>query len=145
MVEYDIEAKLVGRTFTIETKFDLYESLSGNIAIEFHNPKVGKPSGINATKADLWVHVVKDGTGYQAWVARVDKLKEYIRTHKPHRVIDRGGDNNASIYLYRRETLFPAVFRRIDDVPASERAAQLCSMLGLPASKPTPVRMSYVF
>ena len=49
--------KLLGKINTYEVKTDLKYSTTGNIAIETRYK--GELSGINATKADMWVEVIK--------------------------------------------------------------------------------------
>ena len=109
---FDLEVTLSNRVFTIESKYDVYEAKSGNIAIEFFNPRSDKPTGIDATKADLWVHVLTNPT--QAWVTKTGTLRRYIREIKPLRVIGCGGDSNASILLYERKKILPAIFHQLD-------------------------------
>ena len=53
--------------FTVEVKYDEMQAKTGNIAIEIYNPKSGKPSGLTATKANLWCQVLKDST----WITSV--------------------------------------------------------------------------
>jgi hypothetical protein len=98
--------------FTSEVKFDLYAARSGNIAIEFYNPKKGKPSGIGITKADLWFQVIPP---LNVWVTTVKRLKQYLEEKKPHKIVSCGGDDNASLFLYRKEKIFADIFQRIDD------------------------------
>jgi Holliday junction resolvase len=108
---FDIVASHGNSTFTLEVKYDVYSERSGNIAIEFNNSRKVKPSGINATTADLWVQVTpKQGS----WFTSVAKLKEYISTHKPFRTIISGGDGNADMYLYKADEILPAIFIRCD-------------------------------
>ncbi len=113
LVEYDIEVDLPGGPATIESKFDLFCARSGNIAIEFFNPKQGKHSGIGATKADLWIHTIT--SPLSAWMTSVVDLKNFIATVKPHRVVTCGGDDNSSMYLYKKDLIFSEVFERIDE------------------------------
>jgi hypothetical protein len=114
-------------TFMSEIKFDLYAARSGNIAIEFYNPKQGKPSGIGVTQAHLWFHVITKPMSI--WVTSVCKLKKYMEENKPHRVVECGGDNNASIYLYKQDVIFNAIFHRIDECPALELGDILLKLL----------------
>lgn len=111
--EYDIEIFFEEKSVMIEAKFDLYCARSGNIAIEFFNPKLGRPSGIGHTKADLWIHVISQPMS--VWVTSVTKLKQFITSNKPHRVITCGGDDNSSMYLYKKDIIFDTIFKRIDE------------------------------
>ena len=126
--DFDLEAVLNRRTFTLESKFDLYESRSGNIAIEFFNPKSGRPTGIDATKADLWVHVLTNPM--TAWATNVASLRRYIREHDPARVVDCGGDANAAMLLYERKVIFKDIFIRLDDLSSASLRRTLLKLLG---------------
>jgi len=66
---------------------------TGNICIE--SESYGKPSGIKATEADMWVHnLTVDNELICSLVFPVEKLKE-ILPKLPQRSV-MGGDNNAS-------------------------------------------------
>ena len=94
-------------TFTIEVKNDLYAAKSGNIALEFWNSRKNKAAGIEATKADLWAHIIP-GSG--VWITSVKKLKDYVAGHPSFRTIFSGGDGNADMYLYKMDEILPAIF-----------------------------------
>jgi hypothetical protein len=113
--------------FLSEIKFDLYAARSGNIAIEFFNPKKGKASGIGITKAHLWFHIVTKPMS--VWVTSVKLLKKYIEGNKPHRIVECGGDDNASIYLYKQDAIFNAIFHRIDECPSEKLVEILLTLL----------------
>lgn len=106
-----------------EVKFDKMSESTGNLAVEVFNPKSDKPSGIMATMSDFWVFCF--GNPIQIWVSEVDALKSYINDNKPFRVIDVGGDNNASLYLYKRDELLNQCFMRIDNMDLDELKSYL--------------------
>jgi hypothetical protein len=108
---------VVADHLTVEVKFDEYEQKSGNVAIEVFNPRLGKPSGLTATEAFLWAHVLADGV---VWITTVTALKKYLDKHNPDRIIERGGDNNATLYLYPSCEILPDVFHRIDDLTGAQ-------------------------
>lgn len=85
----------------IEVKYDIMSAKTGNLAIEFFNSKKGTASGISATSAMYWAHVVlnTDGTN-SIYLALVSKLKEWIQNNKPLKTVTHGGDDNASLYIY---------------------------------------------
>lgn len=112
--EYGQAEKL---SFTTEVKFDEYENRSGNVAMEVYNPRSGNPSGITATKAFFWAHVLVNSV---IWVTPVEKLKDYLDNHEPSRIIDRGGDNNATLWLYPSDQLLPEAFTQIDTMTVDE-------------------------
>lgn len=126
--DYDLTGKLNKRPFTIESKYDLYESRSGNIAIEFFNPKSGRPTGIDATKADLWIHVLDKPM--TVWATSVATLRRYIREHDPVKVVDCGGDANAAILLYKRQEIFKDIFHRLDGLKPIPLRTLLVKLLG---------------
>tara|TARA_R110000824_G_scaffold268532_1_gene457157 strand:+ start:653 stop:1150 length:498 start_codon:yes stop_codon:yes gene_type:complete len=96
--------------FTVEVKYDEMQAKTGNIAIEIYNPKSGKPSGLTATKANLWCHVLQDS----AWITSVEKLKKFCEDTAPFKSFNSVGDGNASILLYKTEDILE-IFERIDE------------------------------
>ena len=111
--DWDLSAAQLGtgyEVFTVEVKYDEMQAATGNIAIEVYNSKSDKPSGLSATKADLWCHVLKDSV----WITSVKKLKEFCKEHKPLRRVGAAGDGNASILLYKTEDILE-IFERIDE------------------------------
>lgn len=118
-VLWDISFHLFGnseKTHTIEVKNDVYALRSGNIAVEMFNPKSAKPSGLSATKADLWVFMV----GAEIWITRTDTLRKFVEDNKPFRIIDSGGDNNAYLYLYKKDAILDTIFHRLDNLEKKE-------------------------
>ncbi len=110
--DWDLSAVQPGtgcEVFTVEVKYDEMQSETGNIAIEIYNTKLGKPSGLSATKADLWCHVLKGST----WITSVDKLKKFCEEVSPFKSLNLAGDENASILLYKTEDILE-IFERID-------------------------------
>ena len=80
------------KTCEVKTERDKWAQ-TGNICIE--SESYGKPSGIAATEADLWVHnLTVDNELVCSLVFPVEKLKE-ILPKLPQRSV-MGGDNNAS-------------------------------------------------
>lgn len=98
-IKYDLECEY----FTIEVKNDIYAAKSGNLAIEFFNSKSNKPSGIMATEADFWVHLACGSIFF----CLVSELKEFLDNNTPDRIIQKGGDGNASLMLYVLESMCP--------------------------------------
>jgi hypothetical protein len=80
------------KTCEVKTERDRWAQ-TGNICIE--SQSYGKPSGIEATEADLWVHnLTLDNELICSLVFPVDKLKEILPQLPKKSVM--GGDNNAS-------------------------------------------------
>lgn len=98
---------------TTEVKFDEREATSGNLAVEVYNPRLGKPSGLTVTKAFFWCYVLAD---LAVWITPVKVLKVYVDNNPPARIIDRGGDGNATLYLYVSSVILAEVFYRIDNM-----------------------------
>lgn len=116
---YDISALLIDETtdaelaeFTIEVKNDIYALKSGNVAIEVFNPKSEKLSGLSATGADIWAHIL----GEEVWFTSPKRLSTFIGIQEPVRIIAKAGDGNATIYLYRKDLILPAIFVRVDNL-----------------------------
>lgn len=127
MIEWDLKVNLNGRPVLIETKFDQMEAKTGNIAIEYYNTKQGKPSGIAATKSDLWAVVLQNPL--TAWLANTQVLLHYFKTTKCLRDIACGGDDNAAMKLYARDSILEAVFHRIDDLSSADLVSLLVTLV----------------
>lgn len=105
----DIENCVTVSEFTIEVKNDKYALRSGNIAVEIFNPKSKKESGLTVTQAELWAVMVGD----EFWICNTARLRRFVDEEKPHRIVDVGGDNNATMLLYKKEHIF-TIFHRVD-------------------------------
>lgn len=80
------------KTIEVKTERDKWAS-TGNICIEVECYK--KPSGINSTEADVWVHnLVNNGRHIASLVLPTPVLKEVLSNVSSRTVM--GGDNNAS-------------------------------------------------
>jgi len=119
--EWDVKSTYGQACITTEVKYDAYEKKSGNVAIEVFNPRLGRPSGVTATKAFFWAHVLFDGA---VWLTPVSTLKEYIDNSAPGRIIDIGGDKNATLWLYPSKEILPGAFARRHNV--HRRIASVC-------------------
>jgi len=107
---FDILAIINKEEVTLEVKFDIYANKSGNIAIETFNPKTGKPSGLGITKADLWVHITD-----QPYVTTVKRLKKFVEDTPPFRTIACGGDDNATLLLFKADIILDEIFVPLSD------------------------------
>ena len=127
--DWDLSVSQLGtgyEVFTVEVKYDEMQAKTGNIAIEIYNPKSGKPSGLTATKANLWCHVLQDS----AWITSVEKLKEFCEDTPPFKSFNSVGDGNASILLYKTEDILK-IFERIDRCQKTELHQKISLLLGL--------------
>ncbi len=111
--EHDLTCKVGKTKFKCEVKFDVMAQKTGNVAIEIHNTKKDKPSGLEATKADIWVHILLDGDNKVGYVASVKKLKEFCGSTEPLKKIVAGGDKNANLLIYKCDVILPGVFHRV--------------------------------
>lgn len=101
-----------------EIKYDVMSDRTGNLAVEYFNPKSMKPSGVTITQSDFWVYCL--GAASELWISSVEDLRNFIKEEKPHRLVDVAGDSNASLMLYRKEHLLQGVFRRLDSISDQE-------------------------
>lgn len=122
-LEYDLNI-LTPLQFTVEVKYDIYEQKSGNLAIEIWNSKQNKRSGLSATTANIWCHVLSSGV----YIANTILLREWVDNHSPLRIIDKGGDNNATLLLYNSEYILKEIFYQLDNLDI-ESGTQLIQRL----------------
>lgn len=119
-LEHDLVCK-IGRTkFTCEVKFDVMAQRTGNIAIEYHNTKKDTPSGLNATKANIWAHLIYDDSNKVVFVTSVAKLRDFCSKNTPKRVIKNGGDKNANLLLFECDVILPSIFHRIENIESDK-------------------------
>lgn len=115
-VKHDILVKY-NKDFRIEVKYDLYSAKSGNVAIEFYNPKTGNNSGVAITEAELWAHIINNGES--VWLTSVKKLKNFMGKTQG-RIIPTAGDGNAALCLYKIEDIMPVIFYEIKNISKEE-------------------------
>ncbi len=114
---YDIIVQLSPKKkIYVESKFDMMCCQTGNVCIEYHNCLKDKPSGINITKAHIYSYTILDMGNPTVWFANVAKLKNFLNTVTPFKTINKGGDGNASLYLYKYEIILDAVFERMENL-----------------------------
>ena len=106
---------LVDENFRVEVKNDLMSGKTGNIAIEYRNSRKDSPSGIEATKADYWVHIVYVAGEQQVLLTRTSSLLKFTKEVKPKKTIASGGDGNADLYIYSITDIVGSLFVRIDN------------------------------
>jgi len=71
---YDISSK--SGEHRIEVKFETTPIRTNNVALEYWNTDFDKPSGVLATDANLWVHIVKDEKGFTAYEYDINILRK---------------------------------------------------------------------
>lgn len=107
---YDIKVK--GATFEVKTDAKAFHT--NNIGIEFECYE--KQSGIFATQADYWVHIIpQEGI---LFFFNVKELKKYIRINYDTLKKVYGGDDNASrIFLFNYKNLILPHKKIITSIP----------------------------
>ena len=95
---------LQDKKIEVKSERDVWQK-TGNIAIEYES--YGKPSGINATESDYWLHNLCIGEDICATIVfDTTSLKRIINNLDYKRSVS-GGDNNASrMYLLNLQKLF---------------------------------------
>jgi hypothetical protein len=114
--DYDLLCEYGRKKFTCEVKYDYMAEKTGNLAIEVNNCRANKPSGINVTKADLWVHIILQDGKKTMWATTVANLKKFIKKTKPLRKVTAAGDGNADLLLYKADEILDPLFVRLDNV-----------------------------
>lgn len=117
-VGWDFEAQKDTSILTFEVKWDKMSDITNNIAIEYFNPKRNSGSGITVSTADFWIYCF--GNPLEIHAVSLKFLKEYVDRNPPFKLIQVGGDNNASLMLYKKDTLISELFWRIDNIDENE-------------------------
>lgn len=107
--DYDIWCEFDGFRWTFEVKNDVMSLRTDNLALEFFNSKSNKESGITITKADFWVYTF----GHEMegiWVGKVERIRDYIQTRKPKKIMYSVGDGNADIMLFDKQAFLKDLF-----------------------------------
>ncbi len=79
--------------FSVEVKWDKRAQETGNLYFEIRNTRRDEPSGVAATTADYWCHVIGDGD--RALLVGVRRLREILRTGGFRMVTTRAEDSNS--------------------------------------------------
>jgi hypothetical protein len=109
---YDLEVLGQGGTRHVEVKWDRRASRSGNLYFEVENTRQRRPSGVMATGADLWCHVL--GEGARALLIGVPRLREFLGRGRFRSVNTGGADSNSrGLLVPLAEALRCADFREI--------------------------------
>ena len=119
--KYDIGSEIQNQDKDMvlwECKLDLMSEKTQNLAIEYYNPLSNKPSGLMSTLADMWVFAFKNPL--ELWYCTVQELKSYLEQNSPKRVVQVGGDSNASLLLYSRDLLCETLFQRLDNLDSAQ-------------------------
>lgn len=119
---WDLDCVIGKKKFKVEVKYDVMAQKTGNLAIEFYNSKSLKPSGIDATKAHIWAHVIQDDTNKTMWIASVKQMKLFIKDNTPFKTLNDVGDNNACIHLYKDSDMLSVVLHRFETLDETDAA-----------------------
>lgn len=91
---YDLHVIPPGKPgFSVEVKWDKRAAETGNLYFEVENTRRRQPSGIAATPADYWCHVI--GGGDEALLASVTRMRELLKVRRFKDVHTRGADSNS--------------------------------------------------
>lgn len=85
-----------GDELKIEVKADRLAYKTGNICIEFECNN--KPSGIETTKADIYMYYIINGNNY---CIPVNIIKDYINDNKYIRIVKGGDRYMSNMYLFK--------------------------------------------
>ncbi len=105
--DYDIAANFKGKRLTYEVKYDAQayywmrkrKAECINLYLEFRNTNKDKPSGIEMSKANYYVYIVKDEITV-AFIFDTNKLREHLlNSDYPTAGNSANGDNNALGYI----------------------------------------------
>lgn len=121
----DLEVVVDGRWLSVEVKFDKMAAKTGNLAIEYYKPIKKSDSGLAATTADLWVYVLR--YPLSAYIIPVQELKQFVSNTNPAKIMERVGDGNASILLYKLDVILPH-FYSLSETSSKERKNLLRNM-----------------
>ncbi len=115
--DYDLTVKMGKVEFTIECKYDVMSLKTGNLAIEYFNSKSNTASGITVTKSDIWVQLIpeKNSQNILAYAISTSKLRCFIESVQPFKIVVGKGDGNSDMMIYRMDAIIPE-FSRFDNV-----------------------------
>ena len=96
------------KTAEVKTEKDKWKK-TGNICIEYES--YGKPSGIEATESDVWIHNLTDNDKFiLGFIIPTETLKKIYKQGYPVT----GGDHNASkIYLLKIRELVDKILQEV--------------------------------
>lgn len=109
LTQHDINLTIDNKIYRCEVKYDIKALKTKNLAIETHNTKQDKPSGIFA-ESDLLFYVLSDNS---IFVTTTKKIRNFIVVNPPDRIVEYAGDGNARIYLYTLTQILPQVFYKL--------------------------------
>lgn len=116
LIEYDMSIIMDKLSFTAEVKYDAMARKTRNLAIEYHNSRQDKPSGIYATTADVWIQIIPFPDDIvHAYAVNTKKLIKFTEDNEPHKHFVAAGDGNASLRIYKMVDILP-IFSRFDNI-----------------------------
>jgi len=119
LIEFDMTVQMDELDFKVECKYDLMARKTKNLAIEYHNSRQDKPSGITATTSDIWVQVIPFANDeIHAYAINTQKLLEFTEKTEPYKHFTAAGDGNACLKIYKIDHILP-LFKRFDNITQS--------------------------
>jgi hypothetical protein len=118
---HDLSFRLDDSEFFAEVKFDRMAASTGNIALEYWNCRSDQESGLLATRSHLWVHVLP--SPLCVYAAGTGGLRKFVGETPPLRRVERAGDGNANLLLYRARDILPPIFVGLDVTTPDELPA----------------------
>lgn len=100
--------------YKVEVKFDSLSENTGNVAIEFSS--MDKPSGIEVTIANDWLHIFKYQNKWVYVLVPVSTLRAFIRSNEQFLPVTNGGFKNYSKMILIPKNIMANNFGVIDIV-----------------------------
>jgi len=98
---YDLHVISPDKTgFSVEVKWDKRAEETGNLYFEIENTRRGEPSGLAATEADVWCHVI--GNGDEAMMVAVGRMRKLLERGEFKEVRTHAEDSNSRGVLVPR-------------------------------------------
>ncbi len=74
----DFDICSLSKKHRVEVKFESTPSRTGNLCFEYWNIDLDEPSGILATQANLWLHIIPTAEGWVGFEFEVDRLRRAV-------------------------------------------------------------------
>lgn len=105
--------------FSVEVKWDQRSAITNNLYFECRNTRQDKASGLYATDARYWCHVL--GAGDRALFCSSELLRREVARRKTRTVRTGGRDSNSEGHLVPLSALFEPALGRWIELPTVEQ------------------------